>query len=153
MARPWRRHGPAGPCHGYPNADSWVDEPVAPGVVLVGDAAGHNDPTTGQGLSITMRDLRLVSEILIGGGGWAGGSFAPYVEERRERMRRLRFVARLVSTLYAEFTEEARRRRRRSWQRRLADPAVALPMLAMLKGPHNLPAYAFQQEAWDQLLG
>jgi 2-polyprenyl-6-methoxyphenol hydroxylase-like FAD-dependent oxidoreductase len=143
---------PAGPCHGYPNADSWVDAPVAPGVVLVGDAAGHNDPTTGQGLSITMRDVRLASETLLGGGSWESGAFAPDVEERRERMRRLRFVARLVSTLLAEFTEEARRRRRRVWQRRLADPALALPMLAMAKGPHNLPAYAFEQEAWDQLL-
>jgi 2-polyprenyl-6-methoxyphenol hydroxylase-like FAD-dependent oxidoreductase len=144
---------PAGPCHGYPNADSWVDAPVVPGVVLVGDAAGHNDPTTGQGLSITMRDVRLISEILLGGGDWESGAFASYVEERCERMRRLRFVARLVSTLVAEFSEEARHRRQRVWQRRLADPAVALPMLAMTKGPHNLPAHAFEQPAWDKLLG
>jgi 2-polyprenyl-6-methoxyphenol hydroxylase-like FAD-dependent oxidoreductase len=99
---------PAGPCHGYPNADSWIDEPVAPGVVLLGDAAGHNDPTIGQGLSITLRDVRLVSEVLLGGGDWSVSAFSPYVEERRERMRRLRFAGRLVSALNAEFTEEAR---------------------------------------------
>ena len=38
----------AGPCQGYPNADTWIDEPIAPGVVLIGDASGHNDPTIGQ---------------------------------------------------------------------------------------------------------
>ena len=54
----------AGPCQGYPNADTWVDEPIAPGVVLIGDAAGHNDPTIGQGLSIAMRDVRLVAWIV-----------------------------------------------------------------------------------------
>ena len=30
---------PAGPCQGYPNADCWADRPMAPGVVLIGDAA------------------------------------------------------------------------------------------------------------------
>ena len=144
---------PAGPCHGYPNADSWIDEPVAPGVVLLGDAAGHNDPTIGQGLSITLRDVRLVSEVLLGGGDWSVSAFSPYVEERRERMRRLRFAGRLVSALNAEFTEEARQRRLRAWGRIAADPTVALPMVAMWKGPHGLPAHVFGQEAWGRLLG
>ena len=44
---------PAGPLFSYFNNDSWTDEPFAPGVVLVGDAAGWNDPIIGLGLSIT----------------------------------------------------------------------------------------------------
>ena len=32
----------------------------APGVVLIGDAAGWNDPIIGQGLSIALRDVRMV---------------------------------------------------------------------------------------------
>ncbi len=122
-------------------------------MVLLGDAAGHNDPTIGQGLSITLRDVRLVSEVLLGGGDWSVSAFSPYVEERRERMRRLRFAGRLVSALNAEFTEEARQRRLRAWGRIAADPTVALPMVAMWKGPHGLPAHVFGQEAWDRLLG
>jgi menaquinone-9 beta-reductase len=55
---------PAGPCQGYPNADTWIDKPMAEGVVLIGDAAGHNDPTIGQGLSIALRDVRLVRDAL-----------------------------------------------------------------------------------------
>ncbi|WP_207540918.1 NAD(P)/FAD-dependent oxidoreductase [Sabulicella rubraurantiaca] len=142
---------PIGPCHGYPNADSWIDEPVTRGVVLIGDAAGHNDPTIGQGLSITLRDVRLVSEIILSGDR-SDRAFAPYVEERRERMRRLRFIGRLVSTLHAEFSEEARQRRSRAWDRTGADPATGLPLMSMLKGPDALPAHAFEQEAWNRLL-
>ena len=44
---------PAGPLFSYFNADSWTDEPFAPGVVLVGDAAGWNYPIIGLGLTIT----------------------------------------------------------------------------------------------------
>jgi 2-polyprenyl-6-methoxyphenol hydroxylase-like FAD-dependent oxidoreductase len=142
---------PIGPCHGYPNADSWIDEPVAPGAVLIGDAAGHNDPTIGQGLSITLRDVRLVCEAILEG-SCSAKAFTPYVEERCERMRRLRFIGRLFSTLHAEFTEEAHQRRLRAWERTGADPAIGLPILAMLKGPDALPAHAFEQEAWDRLL-
>lgn len=142
---------PAGPCHGYPNACTWIDTPLAPGVVLIGDAAGHNDPTIGQGLSIALRDVRLVSEIILSG-GWAAADFASYVDERRDRMRRLRFVAQLVSKLNAEFTDEARQRRLRAWTRIATDPTVARPIFAMWKGAHGLPAEVFEQEAWDRLL-
>lgn len=85
---------PLGPCHGYPNADRWIDTPLAPGIVLVGDAAGHSDPTIGQGLAIAFRDVRMVSEALLGTPQWTTDMFIPYAEERRERMRRLRFTAR-----------------------------------------------------------
>ena len=84
---------PAGPLHSYVNADAWTDEPYGPGVVLIGDAAGWNDPIIGLGLSITYRDVRLVIEILKSTDLWTSESLAPYGEERRERMRRLRFAA------------------------------------------------------------
>src|SRR5437588_4294666 len=34
---------PAGPLAAYPGDDSWIADPFAPGVVLVGDSAGYND--------------------------------------------------------------------------------------------------------------
>jgi 2-polyprenyl-6-methoxyphenol hydroxylase-like FAD-dependent oxidoreductase len=43
---------PIGHFNCFSNEDHWVEDPTAPGVVLVGDAAGHNDPILGQGLSI-----------------------------------------------------------------------------------------------------
>lgn len=143
---------PAGPCHGYPNADSSIDAPVAPGIVLIGDAAGHNDPTIGQGLALAFRDARLVSEALLGSNDWTIDTLTPYVDERRERMKRLRFAARQVSILTAEFTEEARLRRKRVFQRMAADPNLRVFMLPALKGPYSVPDYVFDQAAWDNLL-
>jgi menaquinone-9 beta-reductase len=143
---------PAGPCRGYPNADAWIDSPVAPGVVLIGDAAGHNDPIIGQGLSISFRDARLVYEILLDNVRWTNEIFAPFVEERRERMRRLRLVGQQYSILRAEFTELARVRRRRALQRIGADATIGVPLQAVFKGPFGLPDEAYEQAAWDRLM-
>ena len=143
---------PCGPCHSYPNADSWIDLPVADGVVLIGDAAGHNDPTIGQGLSIAVRDARLVSECLADDGAWSMAALQPYVAERKERMRRLRFTGRLVTAL-RDFPDDARARRLRAYERMAADPGLGLPLLPALKGPFAVPDGAFEQAAWDRLLG
>src|SRR5439155_16952427 len=57
---------PAGPLATYPGDDSWTDEPFTEGVVLIGDAAGYNNPIIGQGLSIAIRDARAVLYVLRG---------------------------------------------------------------------------------------
>ena len=62
---------PAGPCAFYPMNDSWTDEPYAPGAVLIGDAAGWNDPIIGQGLAVALRDVRVVTDILRAGPDWS----------------------------------------------------------------------------------
>ena len=134
---------PAGPCFSYPNNDTWTDVPYTDGLVLIGDAAGHNDPIIGQGLSITLRDVRLVSELLLATDDWSTSNLAPYAEERRERMRRLRFVASLAATLDCEFGPEAEARRRRVAERRAQDPSLMMPMLAVMVGPETVPPLAF----------
>ncbi len=113
---------PIGPLFSYFNNDAWTDEPFAPGVVLVGDAAGWNDPLIGMGLSITYRDVRIVSELLKGSDDWACLSFAPYAEERAERMRRLRFAAKITAALDMEFDEAAKARRRDFFRARRRRP-------------------------------
>lgn len=143
---------PIGPCHGYPNGDTWINTPMVPGIVLIGDAAGHNDPTIGQGLSISLRDTRHVVEALTSNTDWTEDIFMPYVEERRERMRRLRFVAQLFSALRVEFTDDAKMRRRLALKRMAAEPRLALPFLATQKGPFSVPPETFEQKTWDQLL-
>jgi 2-polyprenyl-6-methoxyphenol hydroxylase-like FAD-dependent oxidoreductase len=143
---------PAGPCHSYGNEDSWTDTPVADGVVLIGDAAGHNDPIIGQGLSITLRDVRLVSELLLSHDDWSPATFAPYAEERRERMRRLRFVAALDSSLESEFGAAAVARRARARELQAKDPGLALWFLAAFIGPESLPSEAFDASVRERLL-
>lgn len=139
-----------GPFNSFSNEDHWVEDPTTLGVVLIGDAAGHNDPITGQGLSIALRDVRLVSEIILSG-KYDRQSFRPYVEERLERMRRLRIAARLVAKLRAEFGEEARRRRALVSRRIFVDKMPA-PSAAVLIGPDKLPAVNFEQATLDALL-
>jgi 2-polyprenyl-6-methoxyphenol hydroxylase-like FAD-dependent oxidoreductase len=142
---------PIGPFNSFSNEDHWIDDPSCPGVVLIGDAAGHNDPIIGQGLSIALRDVRLVTEILRDA-KTAGREpdFRPYVEERAERMRRLRITAQVAATLRVEFGPEARDRRARAGKRVVAGQLGPLP--ASLIGPERLPAEAFLPETIEKLL-
>ncbi len=142
---------PAGPCHAYPNEDAWTETPYAPGMALIGDAAGWNDPIIGQGLSITYRDVRIVSEILRAGDDWSPDAFAPYAEERGERMRRLRFAASIQAAVLNEFGEEARQRRLRAVERQAANPLLQLAQLATMVGPDAIPAPAFEESVREQL--
>ena len=143
---------PAGPCHAYGNEDTWTDAPLADGVVLIGDAAGHNDPIIGQGLSITLRDVRLVRDILLAGTDWSPHAFLSYVDERRERMRRLRFVATLGAILQNEFGPAAEARRERARDLQMADPSLGFWFLAAFVGPDALPADAFDDSVRARLL-
>lgn len=136
---------PAGPCNSYPNEDTWTDALARPGVVLIGDAAGSNDPIIGQGLSITLRDVRLVRDALLGAREWTPEIFAPYAAERRERMRRLRFSASVMSTLHNEFGPAAEARRRRVHERQMQDPMLSMPLIATLVGPDAIPAEVFEE--------
>ena len=142
---------PAGPCNSFPNEDSWTTTPYTDGAVLIGDAAGSNDPIIGQGLSITLRDVRLVRDILLAEREWTPQIFEPYAQERAERMRRLRFSASIVSTLNNEFGPVAHERRRRARERQLQDPMLLLPAFAALLGPDNVPAEAFDESTRDRL--
>jgi len=125
---------------------------VVPGVVLVGDAAGWNDPITGQGLSITLRDVRVVTELLRAGADWSVGAFAPYVEERAERMRRLRFGAQLQSVMHNEFGPAAIARRQRMRAVFAEDPMAFMPLAATMMGPEVAPPEVFTPEAWARLV-
>lgn len=144
---------PAGPLFSYFNADAWTDEPFAEGVVLVGDSAGWNDPILGLGLSITYRDVRIVSDILKSTEDWTPAAFAPFAEERSERMRRLRFTAGIQAGLDMEFGEEARARRRDMFARAAADPSLKAHAFAVMAGPETLPAELFTEAHRARVLG
>jgi 2-polyprenyl-6-methoxyphenol hydroxylase-like FAD-dependent oxidoreductase len=61
----WPAASPAGPCATFPGEDSRVSRPIAAGVVLIGDAAGYENPLQGQGLSMAMHDVLDVSKALL----------------------------------------------------------------------------------------
>jgi menaquinone-9 beta-reductase len=60
----------AGPLATFEGGDSWVEHPYKDGIVLVGDAAGTSDPTWGQGLCLTLRDVRVLRDALLAHEDW-----------------------------------------------------------------------------------
>ncbi len=119
--------------------DTWTPTPFVDGVVLVGDAAGHNDPTTGCGLSSAMRDVRTVAELIINGAR-SSHEFESYGVERMERMRRLRLLADVINTACVIPGPERTQRRKR-FDRALAEmhPSVFPLVLGMYAGPEIIP--------------
>jgi 2-polyprenyl-6-methoxyphenol hydroxylase-like FAD-dependent oxidoreductase len=145
---------PLGPCATFPGEDTWVDVPFVEGVVLVGDAAGYNDPLIGQGLSLALRDTKVVSEILLAAERWSPECLQPYAEERRRRLRRVRFTAALMAELYATFGPEGAARRGR-FLGRLPDPDFrgrALPA-SLAIGPDRSPDWAYTEDFRTEVLG
>jgi len=142
---------PAGPCATYPGDDTWTDRPFADGVVLIGDAAGWNDPIIGEGLSISMRDARMTRDLILAG-ATAAADFAPYGEERVERMRRLRLLADVVAVTFAEDADN--RPARRAWvgERFAAmDPEVFPLFAGILAGPETVPPELVDDAILDRI--
>lgn len=153
LAESLARGTPLGPCATFGGEDTWVDVPFVEGVVLVGDAAGYNDPLIGQGLSLALRDTRVLSEILLTAERWSPESLLPYAEERRKRSQRVRFTAAMMAELYASFGPEGAARRRR-FLSRLPDPDFrgrALPA-SLAIGPDRSPDWAYTEDFRTEVL-
>jgi 2-polyprenyl-6-methoxyphenol hydroxylase-like FAD-dependent oxidoreductase len=62
----------------FDGTDSWVEHPYRDGVALIGDAAASNDPSYGQGQSLTARDVRVLRDHLLRCDDWdaAGHRYA-----------------------------------------------------------------------------
>jgi 2-polyprenyl-6-methoxyphenol hydroxylase-like FAD-dependent oxidoreductase len=144
---------PAGPCATYPMNDTWTDCPIIDGLALIGDAAGYSDPHIGQGLSVALRDVRVLSELLLASDDWSPAALRPYADERADRMRRLRFCSALATTLRGEFGPEARERRRRAQGLMQREPELALWRRAYQAGPESVPASAFDKGVYERLCG
>ncbi len=73
----WFRHAESiGPLATFNCAARWVEHPYRDGVVLLGDAAASTDPTHGAGLSLTLRDVRTLRDLLLTNADWAAAGSA-----------------------------------------------------------------------------
>jgi 2-polyprenyl-6-methoxyphenol hydroxylase-like FAD-dependent oxidoreductase len=142
---------PAGPCATYPGDDTWTDAPFADGVVLIGDAAGHNDPIVGQGLSIGLRDARIVRDLILEGARHPA-EFAPYGGERSERMRRLRLMADIFAVTHAEDADNRMARRYFLGEKMATIDAEVFPLvLGVATGPETVPDHLVDSLILDRI--
>ena len=102
----------AGPINTFPCGDSWVGSPVLEGFALIGDAGGYNNLLIGQGLSLALRDARILSEVLLGTSEWSAEGLGPYASERTQRLATQRFTGRLVAALHRHFRDADEERER-----------------------------------------
>jgi len=127
----------AGPAATFPNACRWVPHPHSDRLVLIGDAAGAGDPSIGQGLAVTMRDVSELSRRLIGSTDWARAS-ADYARTRLRYFQTQRMLARCTwqfdapgpkgDRLRLREGRGANRGARRELMRRIRlDPALVVP--------------------------
>jgi 2-polyprenyl-6-methoxyphenol hydroxylase-like FAD-dependent oxidoreductase len=134
---------PIGPCATFPMNDAWVDEPVLPGVALIGDAAGWSNPVTAQGLAISLRDARMLAEALLDATDWSPRGLAAYAEERRTRMTRLRFASALTDLLTGFGMPDRAARRSRMLGLLRQRPELGAALEAVHAGPWAASSEAY----------
>jgi len=149
----WAEAIPSGPCRTFPADDTWTDRPFADGVVLIGDAAGYNDPLIGQGLALALRDVRTVSDMLLDGEASSPAAFIRYGAERAERLRRVRAVAQLHATAWTTFGPEGRHLRRGLRKRQADDPSLLAVPRAIFTGPDELDPQVLTEAFRRRYLG
>jgi 2-polyprenyl-6-methoxyphenol hydroxylase-like FAD-dependent oxidoreductase len=112
----------AGPLATFEGADCWVDHPYREGVALIGDAASSSDPSWGQGLSLTLRDVRVLRDALLASDDWdaAGHAFAT---EHDRYFGVLHTVEDWLTQFFLEIGPEADARRGRAFPLIAQDPS------------------------------
>lgn len=111
----------AGPLASFDCSESWVTHPCRAGVVLIGDAAATSDPTFGCGLSLTLRDVRVLSNLLLSEADWDMAAHAYASEHDRYFGALHRLLDWMIQLLY-EPDPEAATRRVRAFARIIEDP-------------------------------
>jgi 2-polyprenyl-6-methoxyphenol hydroxylase-like FAD-dependent oxidoreductase len=120
---------PAGPLASFITADHWVDHPYRDGVALLGDAAASSDPIWGQGLSLTMRDVRVLRDCLLADSNWDAACHA-YAEAHDHHFGVIHTAENWLREMWLGRGAEADARRAR-----------ALPLLA--QDPSRMPDHLF----------
>jgi 2-polyprenyl-6-methoxyphenol hydroxylase-like FAD-dependent oxidoreductase len=111
----------AGPLATFNGADCWVEHPYRDGVALIGDAAASSDPSWGQGLSMTLRDTRLLRDALLVDDDWDAAGHA-YAREHDRFYGVIRTVEGWLTQLLYDVGPEADELRGRALGRAAEDP-------------------------------
>jgi menaquinone-9 beta-reductase len=112
---------PIGPLATFEGAHHWVDHPYRDGLVLIGDAAATSDPCFGQGLSLTLRDVRTLRDKLLGESDWDAAGHA-YAQAHDRYYATLHTAEDWLTRLLMEQGEAADARRQKMMPLIMAEP-------------------------------
>lgn len=98
----------------FDGAHRWITNPTRGNCVLIGDAAAASDPVWGNGLSRTLRDVRLLRDSLLAFKDWSKAADA-YAADHDDFFHRLRRAERLNATLHFSMGQSAEARRQRAY--------------------------------------
>lgn len=128
---------PAGPAAFFPAADVWSDRLAAGPLVLIGDAAGANDPSQGHGLALAFRDVRELRDLLLSERDWPA-AVAAFAARRAADHAVLRAHAEWAGTLAVAQGPEADAMRSRVARARERDPTAGGFAAIYACGPDGL---------------
>jgi 2-polyprenyl-6-methoxyphenol hydroxylase-like FAD-dependent oxidoreductase len=137
-----------GPVAFFPGSDVYPDRIAGEGIVLIGDAAGTNDPSQGQGLSLALRDVRELRDLLLDG-DWQA-AIEEYARRRPSWCDPLRAYAIWQGPIFTDIGPEADAARARARHARELDPWLNGYGAIQAFGPEGLPV---TEEARRHFLG
>lgn len=111
----------SGPLATFKGAAAWVDHAYRDGVALIGDAAGHTDPAWGQGLSLTLCDVRVLRDRLLETDDWDAAGNA-YARNQHEYFMMTHTVEDWFTQFFYEVGPKAEERRARAMPLIAQDP-------------------------------
>ena len=126
-----------GPLGFLPNSNSWATKLTTPRLALIGDVAGAADPSGGHGTSLLFRDVRVLSELLLGSDDWAAG-LADYEQQRRTYYEVIRARDQWYGEVAAGRGPEGDERRLRQAKARELDPTLGGFGAVEFLGPDGL---------------
>jgi 2-polyprenyl-6-methoxyphenol hydroxylase-like FAD-dependent oxidoreductase len=137
-----------GPLATFDGADSWVNHPYRDGVALIGDAATSSDPSWGQGLSLTVRDARVLRDALRNDKDWDAAG-RRYAEEHDRYYGVLRTVEDWFTQFFFETGPVADARRAKAFPLIAQDP-TRMPD-ALFSGPDHAVDDAVRQKFFAEV--
>jgi len=152
-----------GPLASFDGADNWVDFPYREGIVLIGDAAAASDPSFGSGLSLTLRDVRVLRDHILREQDWHTAA-QRYAQEHDRYYASLHRIHTWFRDLWFGVGAEADEMRARALPRiaeiragfRISSPRAPMPHMMKLRGGACLAVISgiFGREpAWSKDIG
>jgi 2-polyprenyl-6-methoxyphenol hydroxylase-like FAD-dependent oxidoreductase len=109
-----------GPLAAFDAGYMWVDHPYRDSVALIGEAAAVSDPSFGQGMSLALRDARVLRDALLADSDWDRAAHR-YAEQHDKYFKTIHTVCCWIRSLFQEQGPTAEARRQKAFPGILAD--------------------------------